>query len=78
MKTLLPLTLAATLAGCMSFEYRKDGADAARRTQDEKECAFEADKATAGIRNGIEAGWAKGELEMKCMDVRGYQRVRTK
>lgn len=76
MKTLLTLTLAATLAGCASFTYVKDGADHARMEQDLRECEFEAAKATAGMLNGFEQGWAKGELEIKCMRIRGYKLTR--
>lgn len=76
MKTLLTLTLAATLAGCASVVYVKEGADHAKMEQDQRECEYEASKATAGIMNGMEAGWAKGELEIKCMRIRGYKLTR--
>lgn len=68
MKTLIILT-AITLAGCASPQPPMSAA----QQRDKDECVYEAEKATASIINGFEAGFTKGRLTRQCMKLRGYQ-----
>jgi len=40
-------------------------------TKVELECEYEAQKATAGIRNGVEATWEKIALYKQCVKIKG-------
>lgn len=68
MKTLLILA-ALTLAGCASQQPPMSAA----QQRDHDECVYEAEKATAAILNGFEAGFTKGRLTRQCMKLRGYK-----
>lgn len=63
------LVLAA--AGCT--QYVRPGATAYDTQRDQMECHYEATRATAGIRNGMQAGYERASLETQCMQVRGYR-----
>lgn len=49
-------------------------ADDPQAARDFAECNYEADKATATIRSGIEAGVTAAQLRRQCMALRGYVR----
>lgn len=72
---LLALALAGTLAGCATTQWVHPTGNA-KLKQDTMECSYEAKKATAGIRDGFQAGWEQGALERQCMEVRGYRQQR--
>ena len=63
---------AALLFGCASPFTSFDGS--AINPRDEAECAYEAEKATAGNPNPFDAGWNKAVIVRRCLELRGYQR----
>lgn len=75
MKKLIGAIAVFTLTGCATTHYvDKDGRVAA--DQDVLACNYEARKATAGIVNGIQAGWEQAELRDMCLRTKGYTRKR--
>lgn len=73
MKTLLTITLAATLAGCAQHEWRRPDTTQAQFDRDRAECDYQSDAAVAGVSSGIAAGIRAGALFRKCMEARGYR-----
>jgi len=65
------IVLAVVLSGC-AHVYR-DGAGVQAPYQVVSECEYEALKASAGARPGMEAGWIKGEITTKCLALKGYR-----
>lgn len=73
MRIVLLATTVLGLSGCMT-QMVKPGASPEQVAQDQRECSYEARRATAGIINGFQAGWEKASLERECLEVRGYRR----
>lgn len=77
---------AALLAGCATKPahetWQRGGADAAQVARDDKECAYEAEKANqpgptprnegAAFAEGINEGLRGLKLQTMCMEARGY------
>ena len=61
------------VAGCAQSTWHHQTANQQQFARDKLECEYEAQKATAGIRSGIEAGYEQGSLQIMCMKVRGYE-----
>lgn len=76
-KQLLIISSCIALSACVTTQWDKQGVTAEQRQQDMRQCQYEAQKATVGIMNGIEAGYQKGTLTRQCMEVRGYRLTRT-
>lgn len=71
----LMIALALILAGCGSpAPYRAATITTSAVDKALVECKLDATKATANIRNGIEAGWMQGTIERQCMQSKGYTR----
>ena len=69
------LWIALLVVGCaVPKPWAKPNGTPQQAQQDERECDYEAAKATANILNGFEAGWQKASLRMQCMETRGYRR----
>jgi predicted small lipoprotein YifL len=67
--------LSLALAGCGApAPYRATGAPKTPLDQALAECDYEASKATAGIVNGLEAGFMQGTIRHKCMAAKGFTR----
>jgi hypothetical protein len=67
------IALIFLLSGCVAMTWRHPERTEAQMQQDMRECEYEAIKATAAIINSFEAGWMKGDIQRKCMEVRGYR-----
>lgn len=70
MKVATVFVLVLAVSGCT--QYVRPGATAYDVQRDQMECNYEANRATAGIRNGMQAGYEKSGLERQCMELRGY------
>jgi len=66
------IALAITIMGCQQQYVRMDQPQTAFERV-HTQCQYEAEKATAGIINGFEAGWKKGDIMRKCMEINGYK-----
>ena len=74
MKPVFITIAAVVLTGCAAPRYiDASGQDMPSRIYEE--CDFEATKATAGIVNGVQAGWMQAEIRGKCIRLRGYNRT---
>jgi hypothetical protein len=58
------------LSGCTG--YMRPGVSATQEAQDEAQCHYEADKATASSSDPVMAGIAESDVETGCMRQRGY------
>ncbi len=73
----LVVIASALIAGCAPmFVWQHPTKNEAAYAQDRRECDYDAAKATANIRSGLEAGFQKAELRDMCLEARGYKRVR--
>jgi hypothetical protein len=78
MKWSVMLIVAVILGGCSRTEWRKPNVTLAQAGQDQKECNYEAVKATppSQSRNEISAALEEVQRERKllqmCMEARGY------
>ena len=73
MKTTAVIILATALfAGCAGPVYR-DASGAPAPARDLAECDYDATKATATIRSGMEQGFMAGKLLSQCMAMRAYR-----
>lgn len=61
------------LQGCATGAWFHPTATEAKFRQDAMECEYDARKATAGIRSGMEAGYEQASLTRMCLQVRGYE-----
>ena len=68
------IIIAVLLSACGSAPVWRDAAGNAAPAQAVAECDYEASKATAGIRSGMEQGYMTGQLRSQCLVVRGYRR----
>ena len=71
MKYLALVTLA--LVGCAAPQPPRNSDGQAVPQQVFAECDYEAAKATAGIANGFNAGWTRGDLRRQCLAMKGYR-----
>ena len=71
MRKLLFVMLAA-LAGC-GGPMTKEGATSADVDRDNAECRYEAEKAAAGMQEGLERGLRRNEIMESCLRMRGYR-----
>lgn len=70
-----------TLNSCVSSNWVKPGATQADFDADKLACRYEAAKATGSsssvrMADVMAEGWRQGEIEMLCMQTRGYTRER--
>lgn len=70
MRSILVCALVLSLAGCT--KYVRPGVSEAEQRRDTAECEYDADRAVAGTRNGMIAGWDRRGLINQCMALRGY------
>ena len=64
------------LTACGQVEWRKSGATPAEDLRDKRECAYEADKATAGMSgSGFAVAFKQQDLIAECLQLRGYAHV---
>jgi hypothetical protein len=73
MNKLLILAAAAALTGCVATAPLQNSAGVQPSQQELTECEYEATKASAGIRSGIEAGYMQGTIRRQCLAVKGYR-----
>ena len=71
MRCLLPIVL-ITLAGCGAPAPYRAAQAAGPLQQALNDCDFEATKATANIRNGLEAGFMQGTIKRQGMQAKGF------
>lgn len=71
-KTLL-LLAAVAIAGCAAPRPLVNVAGLSPSAQDVAECELEATKASAAVRNGLEAGYVAGTVRRQCMAVKGFK-----
>ena len=74
MKPLILLFI-LTVSGCATGAWTHAHGDEARFRQDALECRYEAIKHGGGLAPG--AGWNEVVIQRQCMEVRGYQWIRT-
>jgi hypothetical protein len=69
------LIACAALAGCgaSASSWIKAGATEAQTQQALAECKYEASKATAAVRDGLEGGLKSVEIRNQCMGIKGFQ-----
>ena len=72
MRIVYALAAVVALSGCMK-QAVKPGVTTEQAMQDQRECQFEATKATAAIVNPFDRGWEKATIERQCLEVRGYR-----
>lgn len=69
------LLLSLLLAGCVPpAQWIKPGVTPEQAERDQKECNYEARKATAAIANPFNQASERIDLEWACLGLRGYRR----
>ena len=75
--TSFAIAVLATLTACSHYEWTKADVSAEQHTKDQKECEYEADKATAAMSgNEFAVAFKRQDLISKCLDLRGYHQVK--
>ncbi|TAK45238.1 MAG: hypothetical protein EPO27_10485 [Betaproteobacteria bacterium] len=77
MKRAILTCMIATFLGCAQpGRWQHPTATSDQLKRDQLECEYDASKATANIRSGIEAGYQQAELRRMCLQARGYEWIR--
>jgi hypothetical protein len=72
LKTTIAVAALLLVMGCQQRMLINPNATHEQAARDNQECDYQAEMATATMREGLDRAFRRGELRVSCLKVRGY------